>query len=131
MNGYFSRRKLSASNIRNEIRKKGERQNFRTIAPLEANRSNKRKIVHFMAILWSEKMEKRNQERARRHIFVLINHFLGEEGLLETAASLSEELHFDVNNYSVCDNVDLPLIFMDFCNYYQVLDPTLYMAKKV
>ena len=96
--------------------------NFRTIAPLEANRSNKRKIVHFMAILWSEKMEKRNQERARRDIFVLINHFLGEEGLLETAASLSEELHFDVNNYSVCDNVDLPLIFMDFCNYYQVRD---------
>ena len=45
-----------------------------------------------------------------------------EQGLGDAAEVLSSSLPWDVDNYSVCDNVDLKIIMEEFSSYHQVTD---------
>lgn len=51
---------------------------------------------------------------------ILIHSYLMDEGLTQVAQNLRENLHYDVDNFQVCDNVDLNLILTDFVAFFQV-----------
>lgn len=59
-------------------------------------------------------------ECLRRDLIVLIHQFLVEEGFSETAESFNNEVSWDLDQFRVCDNVDLQLVFMEYLAYYQV-----------
>ncbi len=67
-------------------------------------------------------MLRRQQESNRRDLLVLIHRHLMEEGLTGAASAMSEELPWlELEQFQVCDNVDLSLILMDFQNFFQVI----------
>ncbi|TRY66931.1 hypothetical protein TCAL_08033 [Tigriopus californicus] len=43
-----------------------------------------------------------------------------EEGLCESAQMMNEELQWNLSEFHPCDNVDLPLIFMEYLGYYHM-----------
>ena len=42
---------------------------------------------------------------------------------MDAAEVLSTSLPWDVDNYSVCDNVDLKIILEEYASYHQVCRP--------
>ena len=71
---------------------------------------------------WSgREQDKRQQEARRRELLVLISQHLTEEGFSEAADILAQSLPWDVDQYTVCDNVDLKIILEEYASYHQVL----------
>ena len=75
----------------------------------------------------SEQSRPINREKERRQIgslkrdlLVLTYRHLLEEGLFQAAEALREELTWDVEDFTSCDNVDLMLILMEYYGHYQV-----------
>ena len=69
----------------------------------------------------SREADRRAAEALRRDLLLLIHAHLLEEGLTEAAEAMRQSpLLFSPESYEVCDNVDLNLIMMEYCGYYQV-----------
>lgn len=68
----------------------------------------------------SKNAEKKRSEGLRRDLFVLTYHFLIEEGLIEAAEVMRDQLEPLMTQFSMADNVDLPLILMDYMAYYRL-----------
>ena len=75
----------------------------------------------------SQTAEKRRQEVLKRELLVLIHHHLLEAGLVEAAEAMEAGSGLPYNHgsnlyykYSVCDNIDLPLILNEYLAYYQL-----------
>lgn len=64
--------------------------------------------------------EQKRQADRKRNILVLINHYLVENGYVEAAERLQHETQHMVNKFTAADNVDLPLILMDYEAYYEM-----------
>ncbi|XP_054715524.1 katanin p60 ATPase-containing subunit A-like 2 [Uloborus diversus] len=64
--------------------------------------------------------EKEEQKRniRKRNLLVLIHHYLEEYGLLQCADALKSSLNFPIDDFAVCDNINLELILQDFESYY-------------
>ena len=67
--------------------------------------------------------DRRQQEARRRELLVLIRDHLRSEGFSEAADTLASSLPWDVDQYTVCDNVDLRIIVEEFASYHQVINP--------
>lgn len=64
--------------------------------------------------------EQKRQADRKRNVLVLINHYLVEQGYVEAAERLQHETGHMVNKFTAADNVDLPLILMDYEAYYEM-----------
>ena len=64
--------------------------------------------------------DKRQQEAKRRELLVLIQHHLRDEGFADAADVLSSSMPWDMDQYLVCDNVDLKIILEEYSSYHQV-----------
>lgn len=64
--------------------------------------------------------EQKRQADRKRNILILINHYLVENGYVEAAERLQHESQHMVNKFTAADNVDLPLILMDYEAYYEM-----------
>jgi hypothetical protein len=74
-----------------------------------------------MAALSSSREHVRRQtECLRRDLAVLVSDYLKQEGMFEAAESMRESAMWDMDEYRVCDNVDLGLVLADFVNFYQM-----------
>ncbi|XP_043277516.1 katanin p60 ATPase-containing subunit A-like 2 [Venturia canescens] len=67
--------------------------------------------------LMRQKVDKRAHEQ-RRNILYLIAEFLGQQGLFKSLEALTEEGQIS-ENFEICDNIDLEIIFQDYVNFYQ------------
>lgn len=54
-----------------------------------------------------------------RNIVYLIAEYLKEAGLQKSHSTLIEETQLS-SEFSVCDNVDLETIYLEFCSYFQI-----------
>ncbi len=63
---------------------------------------------------------RRQAECLRRDLAVLVSDYLRTEGMFEAADAMAEGLAWDVDEYRVCDNVDLGLVLADYVNFYQM-----------
>ncbi|XP_076356190.1 katanin p60 ATPase-containing subunit A-like 2 isoform X2 [Tachypleus tridentatus] len=50
----------------------------------------------------------------RRNILVLIHHYLKENGLVQVCKSMEKEVSLKLDQYAVCDNVDIELILQEY-----------------
>ena len=63
---------------------------------------------------------RRHAESLRRDLAVLVFDYLRQEGMFEAADAVAESTGWDIEEYKVCDNVDLGLVLTDFVNFYQM-----------
>ncbi|XP_071450335.1 katanin p60 ATPase-containing subunit A-like 2 [Hetaerina americana] len=63
-------------------------------------------------------VEKKSKER-KLHLICLIRQYLHDEGFLDSAASLMNEMPM-CKYYRVCDNIDLTTILQEYETYYQI-----------
>lgn len=63
--------------------------------------------------------QKRLQDR-KRNILSLVNHFLIENGYIESAERLQHETGGSVSKFTVADNIDLNLIMGEYEVYYEL-----------
>lgn len=64
--------------------------------------------------------EQKRQNERKRNVLILINQFLIEQGYVETAERLQHECGGVINRFVPADNVDLPLVLMDYETYYEM-----------
>lgn len=62
---------------------------------------------------------KASLHQRQRNLLYLISQYLIDFGLKRSQAVLLEEANLS-NEYSVCDNIDLDAIYLDYCSYYQL-----------
>ncbi|CAG0920185.1 unnamed protein product [Notodromas monacha] len=67
---------------------------------------------------YAKEAEANAREWRKKALLVLINHFLQEAGLTESAALLQQEARSTIENFSACDNVDLETILTDYEIFY-------------
>lgn len=67
----------------------------------------------FIAKHLGETEEQKTSVR-KRNLLVLILHYLEQQGLMKTAESLRSESAMKLEQYSLCDNVDLELILQEY-----------------
>ena len=65
-------------------------------------------------------LQKKQRENMKKDILVLIYQFLLDEGLLEVAEALKENTFVGIEAFTVCDNVDLSIILLEYQAFYQV-----------
>lgn len=53
----------------------------------------------------------------KKNILHLVVNFLQNEGMLKSAETLIVEAHL-ANDYKVCDNIDLEIVYQEYCNYF-------------
>ena len=75
--------------------------------------------------------DRRQQEARRRELLVLIRDHLRTEGFSEAADTLASSLPWDVDQYTVCDNVDLRIIVEEFASYHQVGHDLFYLRLPI
>ena len=81
----------------------------------------------------TREQSRRQAECLRRDLTVLIVDHLRHEGLFEAAEAVVENIGWDLDEYRVCDNVDLGLVLADFVNFYQmrwVTNQTQWLSTK-
>ena len=81
----------------------------------------------------TREQSRRQAECLRRDLTVLIVDHLRQEGLFEAAEAVVENIGWDLDEYRVCDNVDLGLVLADFVNFYQmrwVTNQTQWLSTK-
>ena len=66
----------------------------------------------------TREQSRRQAESLRRDLAVLVVDHLRQEGMVEAAEAVRERLLWDVDEFRVCDNVDLGLVLADFVNFY-------------
>ncbi|PAA47298.1 hypothetical protein BOX15_Mlig001163g3 [Macrostomum lignano] len=64
--------------------------------------------------------EDQRAESRKRNLLLLVNHYLNEEGYIETATALSKETNLDFSKFEVCDNVDLITVLLEYESYHFV-----------
>ena len=64
--------------------------------------------------------DKKQQEARKRELLILIHHHLRDEGFGDAAETLSASMPWDMDQYLVCDNVDLKIILEEYTSYHQV-----------
>ena len=64
--------------------------------------------------------EKKRTNAIKRDLLILIHDFLTQEGLFEAAESMANQLEPLLNQYTVADNIDLPLIALEYMAYYRI-----------
>jgi katanin p60 ATPase-containing subunit A1 len=64
--------------------------------------------------------DKRQQEAKKRELLVLIQQHLKDEGFADAAEILTASMPWDMEQYLVCDNVDLKIILEEYASYHQV-----------
>lgn len=62
--------------------------------------------------------EEQKKNLRKKTVLILIQHYLENNGLLQTSEALKNESRFSVDEYSVCDNIDLESILQDFESYH-------------
>ena len=66
----------------------------------------------------TREQSRRQAECLRRDLAVLVVDHLRQEAMFEAAEAVRERLAWDVDEFRVCDNVDLGLVLADFVNFY-------------
>ena len=66
----------------------------------------------------SREQSRRRAEGLRRDLAVLVVEHLRQEGMAEAAEAVRAALPWEVDEYAVCDNIDLGLVMADFVNFY-------------
>jgi len=56
----------------------------------------------------------------RRELMLLTHSFLIDQGLVEVAAHLAEDAALSTSKFEVADNIDLPIVFQHFLEYYEM-----------
>lgn len=64
--------------------------------------------------------EQKRQSERKRNLLVLVNQFLIEQGYVETAERLQQESNGVINRFTPADNIDLPIVLMDYEAYYEM-----------
>uniref|UniRef100_A0A1I8P8I4 AAA+ ATPase domain-containing protein n=1 Tax=Stomoxys calcitrans TaxID=35570 RepID=A0A1I8P8I4_STOCA len=67
----------------------------------------------------SKDEEIRNIQTRRRNILFLVQRYLSDNGLYNTAAALASEARLS-EEFELCDNVDLDGIYLEYASYYQL-----------
>lgn len=62
--------------------------------------------------------ESRSAQQRKRNILYLIENYLRSENLSDTLCSLQQEARLLSEQYTLCDNVDLPCIVQEYEDYY-------------
>ncbi|XP_023224457.1 katanin p60 ATPase-containing subunit A-like 2 [Centruroides sculpturatus] len=66
----------------------------------------------------AREMEEQKEKTRRRNLLILIHHYLNEQGYIRSAENLNDEVAFNLNQYEVCDNVNLEIILQEFEVFY-------------
>lgn len=64
--------------------------------------------------------EQKRQSERKRNLLVLVNQYLIEQGYVETAERLQQESNGVINRFAPADNIDLPIVLMDYEAYYEM-----------
>ncbi|XP_075158553.1 katanin p60 ATPase-containing subunit A-like 2 [Haematobia irritans] len=67
----------------------------------------------------SKDEEIRNIHTRRRNILYLMQRYLNDNGLYNTAAALASEARFN-EDFELCDNIDLDAIYLEYASYYHL-----------
>ncbi|XP_055386347.1 katanin p60 ATPase-containing subunit A-like 2 [Condylostylus longicornis] len=62
--------------------------------------------------------DKKNYNTRRRTLLYLIQKYLNDYGYPDIATTLKSEAL--LNDYEVCDNIDIDIIFLEYCSYQQL-----------
>ncbi|XP_075302403.1 katanin p60 ATPase-containing subunit A-like 2 [Opisthocomus hoazin] len=86
---------------------------------LDSVYSNKENITFDLEFCLNSQDEMRTEAR-RKNLLILIFHYLMEEGCVDAANALEQEMKLSLRGFEVCDNIDLETILMENESYYFV-----------
>ncbi len=66
----------------------------------------------------SKSSEQRVKDR-KRNLIILIEQYLMDNGYVESVTKLEQESTISLDNYGVCDNVDLYMILTDYEAFHE------------
>ncbi|XP_067635819.1 katanin p60 ATPase-containing subunit A-like 2 [Eurosta solidaginis] len=62
----------------------------------------------------------RNAAARRRNLLFLTQRFLADYGFYQAAEALKNEARLPVEEYELCDNIDLDAIYLEYASYYHL-----------
>ncbi|XP_046841456.1 katanin p60 ATPase-containing subunit A-like 2 [Xenia sp. Carnegie-2017] len=81
------------------------------------------KELSYMQLKTANEARQSDEQRSefrKKEILVLVLGYLTDQGYLDTVKTLQNESGLSLENYSVCDNIDLPAILQEYESYYNV-----------
>ncbi|XP_047501926.1 katanin p60 ATPase-containing subunit A-like 2 [Penaeus chinensis] len=82
--------------------------------------SNQLSLQSLRAASQAKELADKRSEIRRKSLLILVHHYLDQEGFPDAAKFLAQEAKLNTEQFSVCDNVDLPNILQEYESWYVV-----------